>query len=83
MKTTLIAIGNSRGIRIPKPVIEQCGFGDEVEMDVRNREIVLRPLSNPRHGWDQAFAQMARLKDDALLDEAVDTRFDSEEWEWK
>ena len=83
MKTTLIAIGNSRGIRIPKPIIEQCGFGDEVELDVRSGEIVLRPLSHPRQGWDQAFAQMADLQDDALLDEATGTRFDAEEWEWK
>ena len=83
MKTSLVAIGNSRGIRIPKPVIEQCGFGEEVEMDVRNNEIVLRPLSNPRQGWDRAFAQMARLRDDALVDEIVETQFDAEEWAWK
>lgn len=83
MKTSLVAIGNSRGIRIPKPVIEQCGFGEEVEMDVRSNEIVLRPLSNPRRGWDRAFAQMARLSDDALVDEVVETQFDAEEWTWK
>ena len=83
MKTSLVAIGNSRGIRIPKPIIEQCGFGEEVELDVRNKEIVVRPLSNSRQGWEQAFAQMARLKDDALVDESVETDFDTEEWTWK
>ena len=40
MKTTLIAIGNSRGIRIPKPLIEQCGFHNESELDVRDKSII-------------------------------------------
>jgi len=84
MKTTLIAIGNSRGIRIPKPLIEQCGLADEVELDVRDNSIVIHSPRKPREGWSKAFTQMARLKDDRLLDrESSPSRWDSEEWEWK
>ena len=84
MKTTLIPIGNSRGIRIPKPMIEQCGLGEDIEMDVRNRTIIIHAPNHARAGWDKAFAQMARLKDDALPDTGhIATKWDDEEWQWK
>jgi antitoxin MazE len=84
MKTALIAIGNSRGIRIPKPLIEQCGLADEVELEVRDKSIVLQASRVPRSGWDKAFAQMARLNDDTLSSlDSVPSRWDKEEWEWK
>ncbi|HMO05006.1 MAG TPA: AbrB/MazE/SpoVT family DNA-binding domain-containing protein [Kiritimatiellia bacterium] len=84
MKTALISIGNSRGIRIPKPLIEQCGLHDEVELDVRDKTIIIHSPKTTRAGWDNAFAQMARLKDDALIQaEATSTLWDSEEWEWR
>jgi antitoxin MazE len=84
MKTALIAIGNSRGIRIPKPLIEQCGLRDEVELDVRNNAIIIQSQKAPRSGWDKAFAQMTRLKDDSLLHvDSKPSRWDVEEWEWK
>lgn len=84
MKTTLIAIGNSRGVRIPKPFIEQCGLSKTVEMDVRDCAILIRSPRQPRADWGKAFAQMARLGDDKLLDpQHGATRWDDEEWEWK
>ena len=84
MKTTLIPIGNSRGVRIPKPLIEQCGLGGDIELDVRDRTIVIHASSRARAGWDKAFAQMARLKDDGLIDATpVPTKWDDEEWQWK
>ena len=84
MKTTLIAIGNSRGIRIPKPLIEQCGLNDEVELDVRDNSIIIHSPRTARAGWNKAFAQMARLKDDTLIqNDSKPSRWDSEEWEWK
>ena len=64
MKTTLIPIGNSRGVRIPKPFIEQCGLTTEVEMDVRDRVILIHSSGQPRAGWSAAFTQMARIGDD-------------------
>jgi len=84
MKTTLISIGNSRGVRIPKPFIEQCGLAEQVEMDVRDRMILIHSPCQPRAGWGAAFERMARLGDDKLLDpDAGTTRWDDEDWQWK
>ena len=84
MKTSLIAIGNSRGIRIPKPLIEQCGLQNEVELDVRDNVIIIHALNPSRSGWDKAFARMTRLGDDAVLhDDSKASKWDTEEWEWK
>ena len=82
MKATLISIGNSRGVRIPKPFIEQCGLSETVEMDVRDSMILIRSPRQPRSGWEEAFGQMARLGDDKLL-ETSPTRWDAEDWDWK
>ena len=84
MKATLVKIGNSRGIRLPKPVIEQCGFESEVEMEVHHHELVIRSSSHPREGWDGAFARMSESDDDELLDRVAETgpTWDEEEWEW-
>ncbi len=84
MKATLIPIGNSRGVRIPKPFIEQCGLTEQVEIDVKDRMILIHSPRQPRVGWDKAFARMARLNDDKLLDsQHTSTRWDDEEWQWK
>jgi antitoxin MazE len=84
VKTSLIAIGNSRGVRIPKPLIEQCGLADEVEMVVRDNAILIHAPRQPRSGWAKAFAQMARAGDDALLnDQSGSSRWDEQEWQWK
>lgn len=84
MKATLIAIGNSRGVRIPKPFIEQCGLSEQVEIDVRDNMILIHSPRHPRAGWDNAFARMARLGDDKLLDsQNTTTQWDGEEWQWK
>lgn len=85
MKATLVRIGNSRGIRLPKPVIEQCGFDNEVEMEVHHRELVIRSSSQPREGWAGAFARMNVSGDDELLDRVAETgpTWDEEEWEWQ
>lgn len=85
MKTTLIAIGNSRGIHIPKPLIEQCGFLDEVELDIHDKSIIIHAPNKPRAGWDDAFEKMSRLGDDHLLygDVLPKSSWDAEEWAWK
>jgi antitoxin MazE len=84
MKTTLISIGNSRGIRIPKPFIEQCGLTEDIQMDVRDHVILIRSPRPPRSGWSVAFQRMAQTGDDKLADaQHLPTRWDREEWEWK
>lgn len=84
MLTKIVPIGNSRGIRIPKAMLDHCGFGDEAELQARNGALILRPVNTPRAGWAEAFAGMAAAKDDFLVQEdaPVSTQFEEEEWEW-
>jgi antitoxin MazE len=84
MKTRIIKIGNSQGIRIPKVLLEQSGLGEEVELDVQDAQIVIRPAERPRQGWAEAFRSMAEHADDRLLDEDLTgrTRWDEDEWQW-
>ena len=67
MKTTIVRIGNSRGIRIPKALLEQCNLQDEVELEVRNDHLAVRPVTKPRSGWADAFRRMHEQRDDLLL----------------
>lgn len=84
MKLKLVRIGNSQGIRLPKAVIDQCGLGKEVELEVDGAMIVIR-ASRPkaRKGWDRAFKEMHEQKDDVVLWQAAESSWDEEEWEWK
>jgi antitoxin MazE len=82
MKAKIIRIGNSQGIRIPKPLLEQSGLSGDVELHVRTDEIIIRPATAPRAGWAAAFKQMADEGDDAPLLDSTDTEWDQEEWEW-
>ncbi|MGD0364645.1 MAG: AbrB/MazE/SpoVT family DNA-binding domain-containing protein [Bryobacteraceae bacterium] len=83
MKIELVRIGNSRGIRIPKPLIEQCGFRDTVELRVEQDRLVIAPERPARQGWKEAFAAAASSAPDRLLLEALPpNEFDGEEWTW-
>jgi antitoxin MazE len=68
MKSRIIRIGNSQGIRIPKRMLERAGLSGEVEISVRGRCLVLGAARKPRAGWADAFREMAARGDDALLD---------------
>ena len=82
MRARIVRIGNSRGIRIPKAVIDECGLGDIVELSVEHGSVVIRPAELPRQGWDEAFKRMAEAGEDALLDPELATEFDALEWQW-
>ena len=84
MRTKVIKIGNSQGVRLPKVLLEQAQLGEEIELEASQNQIIIRSIKQPRHGWDKAFQAMAANGDDQLLDpEAVATsRWDNEEWEW-
>ena len=84
MKAKLIKIGNSRGIRLPKAVIQEIGLGEEVVLEASRGSLVVRPVSKPRAGWEGAFQEMARRGEDRLIDaDLASTAWDREEWEWK
>ena len=68
IKTRIVKIGNSRGIRIPKVFLEQAELGDDVEIEVQGDQIVIRPVRGRRTGWDEQFAEMTGRGDDRLLD---------------
>lgn len=83
MKTELVRIGNSRGIRIPKPLIEQCGLGQTVELQVANDCLIISPERQPRQGWDDAFRASGQAGHDELLLEVTEPdEFDHKEWRW-
>ena len=84
MKTRIIKIGNSQGVRIPKILLEQSGLGAEVELEVQDAQIVIRSAQQPRQGWEEAFSAMARHQDDRLVDPDLteQTHWDEDEWQW-
>lgn len=81
MKVDIIPIGNSKGIRIPKALLDQCGFDKSVYIAVKDHRLILSSASKPRHGWDHAFKAMAAAKDDEPLELPVSS-FDQDEWQW-
>jgi antitoxin MazE len=83
MKTKVVRIGNSLGIRIPKHLLDQTGLKGDVEIEAKGRGLVVRPLEGPRTGWARAFKNMSERGDDALLDETGPSRFDQDEWQWR
>jgi antitoxin MazE len=82
MKTRIVRIGNSQGVRLPKLLIEQAGLGDEVQLHAEPGRIVIESSPRPRAGWAEAARAMHERGEDVLLDPPTPTRFDEEEWEW-
>jgi antitoxin MazE len=83
MRARIVRIGNSQGIRLPKPIIEQAGISEDVDIVVEDEKIIIRPISKPRAGWDEAFREMAEKDDDLLIDmEQPTSRWDETEWQW-
>lgn len=84
MRANIVRIGNSQGIRIPKVLIEQCGLGSEVELEVEDNKLIIHSASAPRQGWEKKFQSMAAAGEDALLDGdlAGQSTWDEAEWQW-
>ncbi len=87
LKTRIVKVGNSQGIRIPKLLLDQAGLEEGVELEVQPGQIVIRPAQTPRpprEGWDEQFTAMAERGDDRLLDPeaAQPGAWDVDEWEW-
>ena len=80
--TRIVRIGNSRGIRIPKVLLDQAELTDEVELQAKPGRLVVRATRTPRDGWETAARAMRAAGDDALVDLPSATAFDEQEWEW-
>ena len=82
MLVSVVQIGNSRGIRLPKAILDQLSISDKLELEVENSQIILTPVSrNPRDGWDAAFKKMSAEGEDRLiLPEEIPAK--DFEWEW-
>ena len=84
MKTKVIPIGNSKGIRIPKSILEQCHLEGTVEMEAEGDCLIIRSRRRPREGWAEASRALAASGEDRLLDADAGplTKWDHTEWEW-
>lgn len=83
MKSRIVQIGNSRGIRLPKVLLEEAQLADEVELQAERGRIVIRAAGRPRAGWAVAARRMRERDEDRLLDRTTPTRFDEKEWKWR
>lgn len=84
MKTSIVTIGNSQGIRIPKILLEQSKLNGDVELEVRGESIVISRARKPREGWEEMFKQASaeNSEHEEILGENIQNRFDEDEWEW-
>jgi antitoxin MazE len=78
MQVSVIQIGNSKGIRLNKTILEKYQIANKVELVLENDHIVLKPLTEPRKNWDEAFAEMHQNADDKLL---IDSVYEDENWD--
>ena len=82
IKSSIVAIGNSHGVRIPKPLLEQAGLAGEVELHAEHGRIIIAAARGARAGWAEAAAQLHARGEDGLL-ETPAPDFDADEWEWR
>ena len=83
MEISIIKIGNSKGIRLPKTVLRQFSIEDKLEMEVHESEIVLKPVKKtPRKGWKEAFEKMHEKEEDTQLLPSFEEE-ENFEWEWE
>ena len=82
IRASLVKIGNSQGVRIPKTLLTISGIENDVEIAVTKGAITIRPARKARENWAEQFEAMALNGDDSLLDDHVLTEWDKEEWNW-
>jgi len=80
MEVSIVKIGNSKGLRLSKTVIDKYNIRDSVEMILEEEQIIIRPSTKPRQGWDHAFKAMNDNGDDKLLINDVFDDENPEEW---
>ena len=82
-KTRIVQIGNSRGIRVPKGLLEHAALPDDVELQAEHGRLIVRAARGPRAGWAAAAKAMRERGEDALLDAPTASQFDKREWKWR
>ena len=80
--TRIVRIGNSRGIRVPKALLDLADLPEEVELEAEAGRLVVTAVRATRAGWAEAARQMRAAGDDLLLDQPPANAFDDEKWEW-
>jgi antitoxin MazE len=82
MLISVVPIGNSKGIRIPKSILKQLNIEEKVELKVLDKEIVIKPvIKKPREGWYEKFVKMHQEEDDRMIINDLDEQEDFQ-WEW-
>ena len=81
-RTRIVRIGNSRGFRVPKVLLDEAALPDEVELRAEPGRLIVTATAPPRAGWADAAKQMHASGDDELLDSTQSNTFDKQEWEW-
>ena len=82
-KTRIVQIGNSKGIRVPKVLLEHAQLPEDVELQAEHGRLVIRAARGPRAGWAAAAKAMHDRGDDPLLDATTSNNFDAKEWRWR
>ena len=83
MEVPIIKVGNSKGILLNKTILERYGFGDKIEIIMKQDHLELIPVTPPRQGWSESFKEMhERAEDNLLIDDVLDDDI-FEDWEWK
>ena len=83
MRIDIVPIGNSKGIRLSKTILEQCGFQETVEAEVVDHQLVIKASHRVRQGWDKAFSAKTPFQENHFEEiQSLSNKFDKEEWEW-
>lgn len=80
MELSVINIGNSKGVRLSKTILEKYSIIDKIEIILEKDYIILKPITEPRKGWEKAFKKMQENGDDQLLIPDVFEDENFEEW---
>jgi antitoxin MazE len=80
MQVSVIDIGNSKGIRLTKNLLDKYDIKDRVELILEKGRIIIKPVSKPRHGWEKSFRAMHENGDDQMLIDDIFTDENLEEW---
>ena len=82
-RTRIVQIGNSKGIRVPKMLLEHAQLPDEVELQAEQGRLIVRAARGARAGWAEAAKQIHERGEDQLLDATTSSHFDDTEWRWR